>query len=414
MPTGPQFHDRYRTVDESRIIDAIILLGWAFHEPSDTLRTTARGALEDWIKGGLGVRTAPTGTRLFDPVEVVYHLKDAGRKGQDGFWASHYVTTSRRLVEDLRAHPPGRLDVTLRRRFCLRHVTPGRTLRLRMPLPLASRCREPDIRPLPTAPGDACTVVDGRLELHLRATDRAEAWLGAQVGFTPQAAIVDDGPFDPALYLKPAEGLIRVTETVAALSHHLAGNQPPEGAIRAFWDFILDTFLAGPVHYDQIPADTPLDWVLASGCCDCHLASAFLVALCRARGIPARLVSGNFLYPRSPTMHYWAEIHTDADGWRSFDFMSWDLSRGGQDEDWRECFFGRVDARLVTQCLPRAMTGPVGIPIPPDWRVLQTTEGRAVKIDLIDLGGHSLHTDYVTVENKNKNEKETSMYMEKA
>ncbi|MCE2574222.1 transglutaminase-like domain-containing protein [Komagataeibacter sp. FNDCR2] len=413
MPTGPQFHDRYRTIDEPRILDALMLLGWAFFEPTDTIRATARQALGDWVKGGLGVRMTAQGTRLFDPVEVVYHLKNAGRMGQDGFWAAHYVTTSRRLVEDLRARPPGRLDVTLRRRFCLRGATQGRTLRLRMPLPLASRCSELDIHPLPASEGETCTLADGRLELQLRATDRAQAWLGARVGFVPRPVVMEDSPPDPALYLKPAEGLIRITDPVAALSRHLAGTQPPAGAVRAFWDFILDNFLAGPVHYDQIPANAPLDWVLASGCCDCHLASAFLVALCRARGIPARLVSGNFLYPRSPTMHYWAEIHMDERGWLPFDFMSWDLSRGGQDVNWRDYFYGRVDARLISQCLPRACTGPIGIPIPPGWRVLQTTEGRAVKIDLVDLDGHSLHTDYVTVETENRVEKETIRYMAK-
>ncbi|GAB6968719.1 hypothetical protein JCM25156A_27570 [Komagataeibacter kakiaceti JCM 25156] len=413
MPTGPQFHDRYRTIDEPRILDAIMLLGWAFHEPTDTIRMAARRALGDWIKGGLGVRMTPRGARLFDPVEVVYHLKNAGRLGQDDFWGAHYVTTSRRLVEELRTRPPGRLDMTLRRRFRLRGVMPGRTLRLRMPLPLASRCNTLDIQPLDMPEGGTYVLADGRLELHLRATEGAQAWLGARVGFTPRPTVTEDAPPDPALYLKPAEGLIRITEPVAALSRHLAGTQPPGYAVRAFWDFILDTFLAGPVHYDQIPADTPLDWVLASGCCDCHLASALLVALCRARGIPARLVSGNFVYPRSPTMHYWAEIHLDDHGWLPFDFMSWDLSRGGQDADWRDCFSGRVDARLISQCLPRACTGPIGIPISPDWRVLQTAEGGAVKIDLVDLDGHSLHTDYVTVETENRLEKETVRYMAK-
>ncbi|MFT8817816.1 MAG: transglutaminase-like domain-containing protein, partial [Komagataeibacter saccharivorans] len=410
MPTGPQFEDRYRTIDEDRILEAIMLLGWAFSEPSDTIRLAARQALDRWIQQGLGVRITRGGQRLFDPVEVVFHLKNAGRLGHDDFWSRHYVTTSRRLVQELPTHPPGRITVSMNRRFSLRAVTPGRTLRLRMPLPLAERCHDLDIQPFTTHDGGTCIVTDGRMERHIRAGDTDHAWLGARISFVPAEAASDDSVTDPALYLKSGEGLIRITDRISSLSRRLAGNQSPRLAVLTFWNFILDTFLSGPVHYDQIPADTPLDWVLDNGCCDCHLASSFLVALCRARGIPARLVSGNFLYPHSPTMHYWAEVRMDDSGWRPFDFMSWDLSCGGQEIDWRQYFFGRVDARVISQCLPRSCTGPVGISIPPDWRVIQTAEEGGVKIDLVAGDGCSLHTDHITVETTENAKKETPVY----
>lgn len=410
MPTGLQFEDRYRTIDEGRITEAVMLLGWAFSEPSDTIRMAARQALDRWIQQGLGVRITPDGQRLFDPVEVVFHLKNAGRLGHDDFWTRHYVTTSRQLVQEFAAHPPAKITVSMKRRFSLYGVMPGRTLRLRMPLPLADRCYDLDIQPLPVHDSGTCMITDGRMERHIRAGDTDHAWLGARISFVRAEPASDDSVTDPTLYLKPGEGLIRITDRISSLSRRLAGTQPPHLAVLAFWNFVLDTFLSSPVHYDQVPADTPLDWVLDNGCCDCHLASSFLVALCRARGIPARLVSGNFLYPRSPTMHYWAEIRMDDSNWLPFDFMSWDLSCGGQDNDWRQYFFGRIDARIISQCLPRSCTGPVGIPIPPDWRVIQTTEGGGVKADLVGGNGCSLHTDYITVETTENAEKKIPSY----
>lgn len=410
MPTGLQFEDRYRTIDEGRITEAVMLLGWAFSEPSDTIRMAARQALDRWIQQGLGVRITPDGQRLFDPVEVVFHLKNAGRLGHDDFWTRHYVTTSRQLVQEFAAHPPAKITVSMKRRFSLYGVMPGRTLRLRMPLPLADRCYDLDIQPLPVHDSGTCMITDGRMERHIRASDTDHAWLGARISFVRAEPASDDSVTDPTLYLKPGEGLIRITDRISSLSRRLAGTQPPHLAVLAFWNFVLDTFLSSPVHYDQVPADTPLDWVLDNGCCDCHLASSFLVALCRARGIPARLVSGNFLYPRSPTMHYWAEIRMDDSNWLPFDFMSWDLSCGGQDNDWRQYFFGRIDARIISQCLPRSCTGPVGIPIPPDWRVIQTTEGGGVKADLVGGNGCSLHTDYITVETTENAEKKIPSY----
>jgi hypothetical protein len=55
---------------------------------------------------------------------------------------------------------------------------------------------------------------------------------------------------------------------------------------------MIDELACGPVHYDQVTPATPCDWVLESGWYDCQLGSAFLVALARARGIPARIVGG--------------------------------------------------------------------------------------------------------------------------
>jgi hypothetical protein len=103
--------------------------------------------------------------------------------------------------------------------------------------------------------------------------------------------------------------------------------------------------------------EAPGDWLLDSGWGDCQLVSALFASMCRARGIPARILGGFYLYRTFSTNHYWAEAWIDGQGWMPFDFSCWDLSRGGQDPAWRDYFFGRLDCRLTNQCLPLDFTG---------------------------------------------------------
>jgi hypothetical protein len=188
-----------------------------------------------------------------------------------------------------------------------------------------------------------------------------------------------------------------VTPAVEALADRLAGSESAAVGIRNFWDYILDNFTFCPVHYDQVPSASPLDWVLHSGVYDCQLAAALFVALCRAIGVPARMISGNFLYRRSPTNHYWAEAWLDGDGWTPFDFLAWDLSSGGRSAEWRDRFFGRIDPRLIMECLPGSFTGAVGVPVPAQWHILRTIEGHGAAIDLVGLDGRSIYRDSITI-----------------
>ena len=84
--------------------------------------------------------------------------------------------------------------------------------------------------------------------------------------------------------------------------------------MKRFWNFMLDELAIGVLHYDELDPAHPIDWVLESGWYDCQMGSALLIALCRVRGIPARMASGYFLYPASPTPHYWVEVWLDH-GW---------------------------------------------------------------------------------------------------
>ena len=152
------------------------------------------------------------------------------------------------------------------------------------------------------------------------------------------------------------------------------------------------------VRYDQVDSAAPGDWVLDTGWYDCQLGSSLFVSLCRARGIPARLMSGHMLYKLAPGFHYWAEVWKEDSGWLPFDFLSWDLSEAGRDEVWRDRFAGNIDYRMVTQCLPLAFTGPMSVRFPPAWHLVNAPAAGGMTIRFSDLTDELIYSDQVTVE----------------
>lgn len=392
---GLKFSDTYRTLPEARLIDGLLLEGYAFASDSAAARADAAAAIDRWVAGGLPVRQE-AGVRLFDPVEVAHHAKLAGLREEDDFWHGRFVATLRRFVTELAAEQPRQVSLSLRRTFNLSGIAEGETRRLRMPLPLAERYADCTVRPELTPAIESHRLSDGRLEARVRVGDEPLVSLGATVELTPARSANDQTPPGEAL-LRPREGLIVLSDAVAALARRLAGNERGAVAVRNFWDHLIDSCMFCPVHYDQVPAETPLDWVLERGIYDCQLAAALFVGLCRAVGIPARMVGGNFLYRRSPTNHYWAEAWLEDTGWQSFDFLVWDLSAGGRDPRWRDHFFGQVDARIVTEVLPANFTGAVGVQIPAQWFVLRTITGDGAAIELTGLDGASVYQDTIAI-----------------
>jgi hypothetical protein len=379
----------------------LLLAGWAYEQDAPEAIAVTRQALDGWIGMGLGARPGPTGERLFDPVEVVNVLKRLGLEGRDSFWADRYIHTGRRLVTDLAANAGRGFIVDFKRTFSLRTAPVGKTLRLRAPLPLASIHGDSlDIAPFVEGSSDVrLGISEGRLEARLVAAGDGPVTLGAKLSFrsaipSPRGA----GPLDRASYLKPREGLIVVTDRVNALAHALAApGVDPASAVRAFWTYMMDELVCGAIHYDQVRPDAPCDWTLETGWYDCQLGSALFIALCRARGIPARLVGGHVLYRRAPTNHYWAEVWFEETGWTPFDFLSWDLSLGGRDPQWRNYFHGRIDDRMVTQLLPFAFTGALGVAMPDAWHIVQTAKDEGVKISLAAVDGEPIYSDFISI-----------------
>ena len=236
---------------------------------------------------------------------------------------------------------------------------------------------------------------DGRLEIRGVSRGLGVAELAATYLLSREAAPSADPP-QPA-HLAPREGLVCVDAQVAELARRLAGTPArPEAALKAFWSYMLDELCCGPVPYEQIDPRAPCDFVLRSGWYDCQLGAALFVALCRAVGVPARVVGGHVLYQKAPTNHFWAEAWLEG-RWAPFDFLCFDLSLGGRDMAWRERFFGRLDARLIAERRPLEFTGAPGVRIPPVWRVLQTPEPDGARMELEGVDGAPVLSDLVSV-----------------
>lgn len=405
MIAGQRFGVRYRTVDEHDIIELLLLAGLLFEPDAAWARCVAKQALDGWVLQGLGTEVGSQGARRFDPVEVFAFFKRAGFERCDAFWSSHFIATARQLAGTL-PRPSGQAyEITLRRTFYVPVTSSGKSLRLRAPLPLSSVHGQ--LQRLDTfiegATASQLRVSDGRLEARCVAEGQLSITLGATFAGSP--AYGDIRPIEshsPQAYLNPVEDMIVISPRVRQLAEKLTESHGShETAVRNFWNYMLDEFACGPVHYDQVDSALPCDWVLDSGYYDCRLGSALFIALCRSHGIPARLVSGHFLYARAPTNHSWAEVWFADRGWVPFDLLTWDLSRGGRDADWRDYFYGRAEHRLVMQRLPYEFTGAIGVMLPSTWHMLQRPCDRSVEISFEGLDRQPIYRDNISVSTTN-------------
>ena len=409
--TGAQ----YRTVGEPQIVDMLLVAAFV-HELQAGQRSRAiaavESALQTWVDLGLEFRISDNGERSFDPVEVVNFMKWAGFNGLDRFWTDHFVNTGRAFYREWSAEPspkaplePARFTVNLRRNFDLSRFDRGQKLRLRLPLPLS--CCSDDIEVSPVVSDELSprlTRSDGRLDFQLTAPNQPMVEVAARISFTTDGRSRDniEGtlPADQTeLYLRPNEGLIRVTPRVDALSHALGGAGRSRLAIvTALWNYLIEELMCGMVHYDRVDAEAPGDWALDAGWYDCQLGSSLFVAMCRAQGIPARIMSGYMLYRLAPGFHYWTEVWIDGQGWIPFDFLTWDLSHGGRDTAWRGAFAGRIDYRMVTQCFPLAFTGPMSVRFPQAWHLLNAPSADGMEIRFTGLDGQLIYCDRISAE----------------
>ena len=402
---------RYRSVVEARIVEMLLVHGWRFDVAAgrrDAAEQAARAALERCVTLGLPYCQTPGGERMFDPVETWNFIKWAHFHKGERIWEDHWVTSGRREVwesisdgGDWRFPPaqdalgPCRYMVTIRRTFNLDACRPGNRVRLRLPLPLEDLAlRDLTVEFLPPPGVTVETVMaPARLDVLLPVSYPGEVCVGFRASFTayptiPQAAPSLD-PTQAALYTRPSEGLIKVSERVAALAAQLAGAEPDHlSVVRRFWNFMLDALAHGSIHYDALDPARPLDWVLDHSWYDCKIGSALMAALCRARRIPARLVTGYMLYVTAPAFHTWLEVWINGRGWLPLDLACWDLSVGGRDADWRDYYFGHLDHRMVVERPPRLINGLGALRLPGAWHMLisQNDGGSTVVFEDVDTG----------------------------
>jgi hypothetical protein len=373
-PTRPA----YRTIPEPDILAMLLLSGWAFECAAGeeaASRAACAAALEMFVARGLGFAIGAGGSRLFDPAEVNAFIIAESLAQKSSYWEDRFVRTGRALHHSLPAGPQA-FAVTFRRTLAAASLPP-RTAKARvtLPIPIASAYLEnPTATLIPPAELDAAITRRATgFDIRLNAPPASPLSFTARFTFTAPAAprpqILTEA--ERRLYLRPAENFIRVSPRVATLARRLAASRPEDSAA-AFWNFLLDHIRLSMVQYAFIPADAPGDWVLDHRWCDCLLAAALFISLCRAQNIPARLVGGHVLYPLAPTNHYWAECWL-RESWVPYDFLAWDISAGGRDAAWRNIFAGRCDARLVTEIFPSRFTGPMTLRLPTAWHLVQTS-----------------------------------------
>jgi hypothetical protein len=179
---------------------------------------------------------------------------------------------------------------------------------------------------------------------------------------------------DRDLFLRPREGLIQVTPAVRQLAAELAA---PSADIRstltAFWSFFFRELKNGYLHHAELDKADPLIDIVRRGWFDCLGGSSLFIALCRARGIQARLIHGIILHELTPAFHFWAEVYLPSEGWIPVDLACWDHAEARLDfEPWSHLFLGKLEYRLKCQCFPRLVVGPIGVRLPQAWSMLLT------------------------------------------
>lgn len=421
--SGDDAMARYRTIAEPLILEFLMVQGWrqeCIRGEFAESRQSAAAALDALVAAGLPFRDVGDGERLFDPVEVYTFTRQAGLNGANDFWATRCVPTGRAMVWDGRigggdfSLPPSPIDlgprryqVKLSRTYNTRALPSSGRARLRLPLPIEDAALtdlsvviEPSIG-VTASFHQAVGYLDARLDLP--APD--EVTVSADLRFTARGVGPTEGTVrqlneaDAALYLRSAEGLIHVSPRISALARTIAdGETRPSRLALLFWRYVQDGFVVSGKHYDSVDPHKPLDDVLDQRIYNCQFGSALMVSLCRAVGIPARLVTGYLLYAGPGGFHTWLEVWLEETGWTPFDLASWDLSLGGTDPLWRDCFAGQVDHRMVVERPPRLFSGPGSIRLPKAWHLLVAIEGGGTRYAFHDLAtGDLVYSEYVEV-----------------
>ncbi len=385
-------------VGADEVIEQLVIQCWLFQARGGD-RTGARRqaelALERLLARGLPCEHGPRGLRL-DPYAAANMIKTRAGELDDDSWAAWLATTRRNAVS--LPPEPQLYELSMRREWHSYARTPGRPVVLRIPLPSRHSQRGPAVVEMVEPRGVEAEIREtpGRVEIRLDAA-RCEGpvVVDIRVAFvsgdtrdpqTPAAPLGAPVAADEQLWLRDREGLIVTTRPVADLAAALAGNcSDAREYLHAVWRWLMSELTFGDWHRADMDAGDPLGWLLKTRRADCFLGSSLLIALCRARGIPARLVTGFLLHPANVGPHSWAEVRLAPGLWIPFDFGSWCYSAGNPDDpQWGNFYRGRIDARLLAETAPREFTG-WGSAAPPErWYRLESLDGERIV--------HTLHS----------------------
>ena len=406
----------YRVLDEAKTVLAIAHHGRPLDvqqggRSAEQAVTDAARSVERWVEQGLPHRQAG-GRRFFDFFETLNFMVRAGQVRGDRWYASGPVATFRRSAAALQdVAESERFEVRFRREF---RLEPGATGRLRVPLPLDDPAlTDLDVELIEPRPNSVeSSGAPGRLEVRIPPPDRPGS-VAVEVVIRFRTAgrshSLDHNVFNPwdtadpeyRLYTQANEGMIQVDDGIRQLAENLAPGSPrPWEALRAFWDFFFTRMSSGRIHHDEQDPGSRLNSIVAGGWFDCLAGSSLLAGLCRARGIPARVVNGLTLYEAIPSNHYWTEVLIPPFGWLGFDLASWDLAAGNRlDRRWSEHYFGQVDARMTYQRFPRQILGPPGVRFPQAWYSLPAVRDGGLETTYLERdSGALLFRDWIKVQ----------------
>ena len=383
-------------VDEARMIDMLLLAGWVYEPDREGSRRQISAVLDELVAAGLPVDDR--GERRFDAYHTINAIRWAGLTEGYPVWRDRFVRTARVTAASFGP------DTSTARRFAIRiertvAVSDGRSrVTVRVPVPVDGGGQS-DIVVEPIEPTESFRRGDGWAEAVIETAGASTVSLevNVQVTVTPSCPelerasirLADVSVADAELYLRPREGVIVITPAIDSLAHELAaGARSPWNIVERFWQFAFRRLWIGPIYHHALP--DPLASVIANRWSDCYTASGLLAALCRAVGIPARIVGGYFLYASSPTNHYWCEVLLPPHGWVPLDLACWEMAAGDPDEPWARRFLGRIDYRIVTERLPRQFTGRRGLSVPADLVILQAPTARGARVSVYGVDPHAL------------------------
>lgn len=377
-----------RVVAEDDVVAELSALLWPHRLASDgyaSVGDRASAALTRWVAAGLPRWDG--GPPTYDNFEVYNFAVDSALSGADQTWARECIAGERRMVDDLPI--AGTIVGRLERTLDVREEDLGGAVTVNLPLPIEDDVQR-DIRVLSVSTPEgplAWTGTPGRVTVAIAPDGRRRivVSLRYQLTYAAHDRWREPPPLD--IYLDHNQGLVRVTPSIeeAARSVARAGWNPGQ-RLAAIQDFYFAHMKTGYVHYDTLDSRDPLQSLLAGGWADCLTGSCLVVAMCRALGVPARVVGGYLVYPEAPALHYWAEAWTEASQWIPIDVpYSWKLAAGDRaDRRWATRFMGEIDLRIKTQCLPRLFTGSPGVRMPRRWRMTQRLDGGTAEVRFHD------------------------------
>lgn len=373
---------------EAQVLDALVCTCWGrahVEGRAEEVRSLAVAELDRALAEGLSYRRDGE-TRFFD----LYEVLDAMHVRRGPSWVEGEVASLRDRAESFAPQhdwtTPRRFEVTVCREVGTAGRRPGSRMRFGIPLPVEEpRQQAIEITTTELAEGTTAEVTPGMLDVRavvptgepvVRITLRIAATCAGVLPPTdppardlPEAVLPYLDTTVPIVALS-SQLVASVTPRLVALARDVAGTaDDPWTVVQRLWEFLFVTTRPGYVRHDLLDGpDGPLVTAIEQRVMDCRIAGAALTALCRARGVPARIVGGFQLFRYGCAPHWWCEVFVGGD-WRPIDLQSWILGAGEVREPWSRVWLGGLDYRLVTERPPSPVMIGSGVRFTNDWHV---------------------------------------------